>query len=83
MGPFGVGYLDGVADQMGHSNRRDERRYVHLVNRQRTEDKLRAALRSAWVGKSLASIDGNGREVTTTAEARKAASLHVFGTDGD
>jgi integrase len=74
-----------LADQMGHSNSGvTERRYVHLFNRQRTEDKLRAALQSAWrVGKPLASTDGNGREEAASGDGRKAASLHVFGTDGD
>jgi integrase len=74
-----------LADLMGHSNSGvTKRRYVHLFNRQRTEDKLRAALQNAWrVGKPLASTAGNGRERDATGEERKTASLHVFGSDGD
>jgi integrase len=73
-----------LCDQMGHSHPGiTERRYVHLFNRQRTEDRLRAAVQSAWdVGKSLASTGGNGRESEAPGEGSKAAFLHASGTDG-
>jgi hypothetical protein len=74
-----------LCDQMGHSNPGvTERIYLHLFNRERAHERLRAAVQSAWdVGKSLASTHGNEREAERGDQTRKTAMFLEPGTAGN
>jgi len=50
-----------------------ERKYVHLFNRVRTDEAVREAMQAAMglIGNSLASTDGNQREIEAAAEGGK------------
>ena len=64
---------------MGHADSGvTERKYVHLFNRVRTDEAVREAMQAAMglIGNSLASTDGNQREIEAAAEGGKVAFLH-------
>ena len=68
-----------LASQMGHADSGvTERKYVHLFNRMRTDEAVREAMQAAMglIGKSLASTDGNRREIEQPVEGAKVALLH-------
>jgi hypothetical protein len=54
-----------------------ERKYIHLFNRQRTDEAVREAMQEAMglIGKSLASTDGDQWEIEPPAEGAKVAFL--------
>ena len=55
---------------MGHADSGvTERKYVHLFNRVRTDEAVREAM--GLIGNSLASTDGNQREIEAAAEGGK------------
>ena len=69
-----------LASQMGHSDSGvTERKYVHLFNRVRTDEAVRAAMQEAMstpIGKLLASTDGNKREPAGAERGAEVAFLH-------
>jgi integrase len=69
-----------LAEQMGHtSSTITEQRYVHLFNRVRTDEAVRAAVQEAMeLGKSLTSTVGNQREPGEKKDGREAAVLRAF-----
>jgi hypothetical protein len=69
-----------LASQMGHADSGvTERKYVHLFNRVRTDEAVRAAVQEAMGanGKVVASTDGNEREPEAAARGGRVAFLHA------
>jgi integrase len=68
-----------LASQMGHADSGvTERKYIHLFNRVRTDEAVRAAMQSAMGlnGKFVASTGGNEREPERAQEGAQVAFLH-------